>query len=205
MRTDLYGLVHKAQRYQLFAFAQRLAHADWADASYRSTMERSVRRLAEMLRDHAQNEHRYIHPLFEAIGEAAEPLELDHRTLEDDVAAWIAVVDEQRWEQLYGVTMCLIGKYLLHIDAEERAQERWLWPRYTDAQLGDVMARFRAERPSVAARADLELFITSLGTLDLVKFLRGFSSAPSDVRQNVMNLAQELLGAERWAGLAARL
>lgn len=205
MRTDLYGLVHKAQRYQLFAFAQRLAHADLEDACCRSTLERSVRQLAEMLRDHAQNEHRFIHPLFDAIGEAAEPLELDHHTLEDDIAAWIAVVDEQRWEQLYGATMCLIGKYLLHIDAEERAQERWLWPHYTDAQLGDVMARFRAERPPAAAHADLQLFITSLGTLDLVKFLGGFSSAPSDVRQSVMNLAQELLGAERWAGLTARL
>lgn len=205
MRTDLYGLVHKAQRYQLFAFAQRLAQADWEDASYRSTVERSVRRLAEMLRDHAQNEHRYIHPLFEAFGEAVEALELDHRTLEDDVAAWTALVDEQRWEQLYAATMCLIGKYLLHIDAEERDQERWLWPHYTDAQLEDVMARFRAERPSDAARADLELFITSLGTLDLAKFLGGFSAAPNAVRQNAMSLAQQLLGAERWAGIAARL
>lgn len=205
MRTDLYGLVHKAQRFQLLAFAQRITQADLQNATDRSTMARSVGQLAEMLRDHAQNEHRYIHPLFEAIGKAAEPLELDHRRLEDDIAAWTAVVDEQRWEELYRATMCLIGKYLLHIDAEERAQERWLWPHYTDAQLGDVMARFRAERPPAAGRADLELFITSLGTRDLVKFLGAFSSAPSEVRQDVMHLAQQLLGAERWASLAARL
>ena len=205
MRIDFYGIVHKAQRYQLFTFAQWLAHADLDDAPTCTRLGNAVRELGEMLRDHAENERRYIHPLFDAVGHGAERLELDHLELESDIAAWIGLVDEQRWDELYRASMRVIGKYLLHIDAEERAQTEILWSDYSDMQLAEVMGRFRAERSPRAARADLELFITALGIADLASFLDGLSSGPSAVKQEVFNFARQLLDAERWAAVAARL
>jgi hypothetical protein len=205
MRIDLYGLVHKVQRYHLFAFAQQLAWADLGNATSRAHLESAVRRLGELLRDHAENERHYIHPLFEAFGAAAEVLEADHLELDGDIAGWVALIDQQRWDELYPASMRLIGKYLLHIDAEERAQAESLWPHYTDAQLEDVMRRFKAERSPRAARSDLELSITGLGNADLAKFLRGFSSAPPAVRQDVFDRAQQLLTPERWAAIVAGL
>ena len=127
------------------------------------------------------------------------------RRLEGDIAGWVALIDQQRWDELYPASMRLIGKYLLHIDAEERAQAESLWPHYSDAQLEDVMRRFKAERSPWAARSDLELLITGLGNADLAKFLSGFSSAPPAVRQDVFDRAQQLLPPERWAAIVAGL
>jgi hypothetical protein len=53
--------------------------------------------------------------------------------------------------------MRIIGEYLLHIDAAERAQSELLRPNYANAELGAGMARFKAERDPGAARADMAL------------------------------------------------
>jgi len=205
MRIDLYGLVHKAQRSRLLTFAQQLARADLHDPTTRTQLESSVRELAELLRDHAENEQRYIHPLFAAVGPAAETLAAEHLELEAAIVDWCALAEASRWDELYRASMLIVARYLLHIDAEEQAQADVLWPHYSDAQLSEVMTRFKAERAPEDGRRDLVLFITSLSAPDLVDFLRGFSSAPEPLRADVFGLAQRLLGAERWHAVAARL
>ncbi|HEX3905156.1 MAG TPA: hemerythrin domain-containing protein [Polyangia bacterium] len=162
MRTDLYGLVHKAQRHRLFTLGNELGTADIDDPAIRTHFASAVRGIADMLADHAENERRYIHPLFAVIGGAAERIEHEHHEIEALLDGWVEIVDQKRWAELYGATMRIIGQYLLHIDAEERAQTEVLWPNYTDAELGAVLARFKAERDPAAARADLALLIPVL-------------------------------------------
>jgi hypothetical protein len=163
MRTDLYGLVHKAQRHRLFALGHELGTADLGDPATRTRLASAVREIAAMLADHADNERRYIHPLFATLGGAAEAIEREHRDLEALLARWLEIVGHGRWGELYPATTRLIGAYLLHTDAEERAQAEVLWPRYTDAELAAVMDRFKAERDPAAARADLALLMPVLG------------------------------------------
>ena len=162
MRTDLYGLVHKAQRHRLFTLGNELGTTDIDDPAIRTHLASAVHGIADMLADHAENERRYIHPLFATIGGAAERIEHEHHELEALLDGWVEIVDQKRWAELYGATMRIIGQYLLHIDAEERAQTEVLWPNYTDAELGAVLARFKAERDPAAARADLALLIPVL-------------------------------------------
>lgn len=162
MRTDLYGLVHKAQRHRLFALGRELGTAEVDDPATRTHLAGAVREIVAMLADHAENERRYIHPLFARIGAAAEGIEREHHELEALLERWGEIVDQGRWADLYRATMRLIGEYLLHIDAEERAQAEVLWPHYTDAELAAVMARFKAERDPAAARADLGLLMPVL-------------------------------------------
>ena len=162
MRTDLYGLVHKAQRHRLFALGLDLGSADVDDPATRTRLASAVREIVAMLADHAGNERRYIHPLFATISRAAEAIEREHHELEAALDEWVKVVDQGRWTELYRATMRIVGEYLLHIDAEERVQAEVLWPHYTDAELTAVMVRFKAEREPVAARADLQLLMPVL-------------------------------------------
>jgi hypothetical protein len=159
MRTDLYGLVHKAQRHRLFTLGHELGPADVDDPATRVRLASAVREIVAMLADHAENERRYIHPLFAAISGAADRLEREHRELEGVLDQWVKIVEEGRWTEMYRATMRIIGEYLLHIDAEECAQAEILWPNYPDADLAAVMARFKAERDPAAARADLALLM----------------------------------------------
>lgn len=196
MRTDLYGLVHKAQRYHLFGFARELSRANLDDAATRERLLGEVRAIAEMLVDHADNEERYIHPLFAALGDAASSLDDDHRALDARIAEWVGLVEAGRWRELYQASMRLIAEYLHHIDAEERAQVDILWPSYTDAELGAVMAHFKADRNPAAASKDLELMLPALSVPELVGMLRGVRVAVGDA---ALDRARRLLGSERWA------
>jgi hypothetical protein len=162
MRTDLYGLVHKAQRHRLFTLGHELGRAEIDDPPTRTHLASAVREIAAMLADHAENERRYLHPLFARLGGVAETIEREHHELEAALDRWVEIVDQGRWAELYRATMRIIGEYLLHLDAEERAQAEILWPSYTDAELAAVMARFKAERAPAAARADLALLMPVL-------------------------------------------
>lgn len=199
MRTDLYGMVHKAQRYHLFTFAQDLSRADLTNDGVRTDLARRVHGIVEMLRDHAANEERYIHPLFERLGAGADAIDTEHHALEARLAELVAIVDGGRWDELYRVTMRFIGEYLLHIDAEERAQAEVLWPNYSDAELTAVFVRFKAERDPAADRADLALFLPALSVPELTGLLgRIRGSAPERQRSDVFDLARSVLGRERW-------
>lgn len=196
MRTDLYGLVHKAQRYHLFGFARELSHADLDDAATRERLLGELRAIAEMLVDHADNEERYIHPLYAALGDGASRLTDDHRVLDAQLADWVRIAESGRWSDLYRASMRLIAEYVLHLDAEERAQADILWPGYTDAELGAVMARFKAERSPAAASKDLELMLPALSAPELRALLRGVRAAGGDA---ALDRARRLLSAERRA------
>ncbi len=167
MRVDLYRLVHKAQRFHLFQLGSRLSHADWSDELQRRQFAKDIRHIVEVLREHAANEARYIHPLF-----AAESLDAAHHQLEAQLTELEAIVTSERWSELYSAFMRFLGEYLLHIDAEERAQTEHLWPRYSDAELMTVMQRFRAERPPEKTAADARFMIPALNAAELTGFLQ---------------------------------
>jgi hypothetical protein len=162
MRIDLYRLVHKAQRHHLMGFARDLGLADLRDEAARLRIAGGVRAVVEMLEDHAENERRYIHPLFARLGSKAATLDEEHRELAARLAAWARLVEDGRWDALYAATMRIIAAYFVHTDEEERAQAELLWPAFTDAELAEVMQRFRAERGADAAARDAALMLPAL-------------------------------------------
>jgi hypothetical protein len=101
--------------------------------------------------------------------------------------------------------MRLLAVYLLHIDAEERAQAEILWPHYSDAQLGAVMARFNAERDPAVAQKDLERMLPALSAPELSNLIASMRTAPEPVREKVLTLARSVLGPDRWAEVERRL
>jgi len=167
MRVDLYRLVHKAQRFHLFQLGSRLSHADWNVELHRQQATAEVLHVVGLLREHARNEARYIHPLFDAA-----QLEHQHHELEAQLTELEEIVTNERWSELYSAFMRFVGAYLLHLDAEERTQAEVLWPKYADAELMAVMMRFRTERAPEVAAADARFMIPSLNAPELAAFLQ---------------------------------
>jgi hypothetical protein len=204
MRTDLYTTIHKAQRFHMFQLANAIGGADLRDQQTADTIVERVRHILEHLRDHAQNEETYIHPLFDAAGSAADPLRHEHDQLEADVQELERVLGEARLKDLYSVYARFLGKYLLHLSEEEDAQRDVLWPRYDDDTLRAVLERFKAERPREKAAADLEFILPALSTPELMTLLEGVRrSASDDVFDHVCQQATRVLGADRWQEVAS--
>lgn len=170
MRVDLYGLIHKAQRFHLSDFLIRLGKTNASDERSMELLGAELRGLIEHLRDHANNEEQYIHPLFEKIGGAAT-LERQHLDLEEGLTGLEQILSALDWEGLYGRVARFVGNYFLHLDEEETAQRTTLWPNYGDKELAAVFERFKAERAPERAKADLEFMVPALSPAESRRLL----------------------------------
>jgi Hemerythrin HHE cation binding domain len=203
MRVDLYATIHKAQRFHLFELANAIGCADMGKDTLAATLTERVRRVIEHLRDHGQNEERYIHPLFDRAGGGADSLRHGHEELEADLQEVEQMLDEGRQQDLYAAYTRFLGKYLLHLSEEEDAQRQVLWPRYDDNALNAVLARFKAERPREKAAADFEFMLPALSTAELGRLFRGMKHAATpDVFDHACDQARRLLGANKWRQVA---
>jgi hypothetical protein len=206
MRVDLYTTIHKAQRFQMFELANTIGCADMGDDALAATLAERVRHTIEHLRDHAQNEEMYIHPLFERAGSGADSLRQGHAELEADLQEIEHVLGEGRQQDLYATYMRFLGKYLLHLSEEEDAQKQILWPRYDDQALNAVLDRFKAERPREKAAADLEFMLPALSIPELLTLFRGMKhSAPPNVFDRACDQARRLLEAHKWQQVASAI
>lgn len=212
MTVDLYGLVHKGQRYRLFQFALALSCKDLNEPAEQHFANDEISKLVAMLTDHARGEEHYIHPLFAvqdataAERAALERLENEHHTLETHLAELSSLTREGRFNELYSAVMRFIGAYLLHIDAEERLQRTLLWPRYSDHELLAVMTRFRAERDPALIREDQKQLLPAMNKPELVAFVRNTRAraTESDVKE-FSRIAVEALGHAQFAEICAAL
>jgi hypothetical protein len=199
MRFDLYGFVHKAQRYHLFRLGQDIGRADLSSDEQRRQMASETSGWLEELRDHARNEETYIHPLFAPMGHEAERIRREHDELDAKMGELGAIMDEARFADLYLGYTRFLGEYLLHIDGEERAQKETLWPNYSDEELVAVFNRFQSERASSAARKDLARMLPALTVSELATiFCRMKRTAPTSLYQEASELALHLLDPSRW-------
>lgn len=198
MRVDLYAAIHKAQRFHMFELANAIGCADPGTDAPATAIAGRVRHIIEHLRDHAKNEETYIHPLFDLAGGDADSLRQAHEELEADLRE-IEHVLTNGGKSLYVTYTRFLGKYLLHLSAEEDAQKQVLWQRYDDNALEDVLDRFKAERPREKAAADFEFMLPALSIPELVSLFRGMKHAiPPEAFDRACELAQRLLGTIKW-------
>jgi hypothetical protein len=199
MRVDLYATIHKAQRFHMFELANAIGCADMGNDAPAATLAERVRHIIDHLRDHAQNEETYIHPLFDRAGSGADSLRHGHEELEADLQEIEHVLGEGRQQDLYAAYTRFIGKYLLHLSEEEDAQKQVLWQRYDDHALKAVLDRFKAERPLEKAEADFEFMLPALSIPELARLFGGMKyAAPSHVFDRACDQARRLLGANKW-------
>lgn len=206
MRVDLYTTIHKAQRFHMFELANAIGGTDLEAGDNAKALSARVRDIIEHLRDHAQNEETYIHPLFDAVGNGATPLRHEHDDLEADLERLERVLGDGRRHDLYPAYTRFVGKYLLHLSEEEDAQRQVLWPRYDDETLESVLDRFTAERPRDKAAADFVFMLPALSVPELAGLLRGMKHAvAADAFGHACEQAMRLVTADKWQQVAREI
>jgi hypothetical protein len=201
MKTDLYTFVHKAHRVRLFTLSMEIARADLGEPGdilkIRALMDKEI----EHLRDHAAIEEHYIHPLYRrAAPERAAEFEREHRELEKEIRILEGIRDAGEWKRLHRAYNGFLGRYLVHLEEEEQAQEDVLWALCPDEELAEVFARFQRERAPEKLRDDLELFLPALSAPELTGMFTGMKlRAPDYVFQFAQGLAEQMTKPEIWA------
>lgn len=172
-RVDLYRTVHMGQRERLFALAVEVGAADTAAPGRVADLAEHCLAMTRELREHADHEDTYIHPLLRDRGpEAADALEAEHIRLDaaltalDDRAlrlrkAWAEELPEDQ-HGLYLALNELISAYLAHLHAEETVAMPALWKSCGDEELGAVFTAFRASRGAEESLTDLHRMLPSL-------------------------------------------
>jgi hypothetical protein len=202
MRVDLYATIHKAQRFHMFELASAIGCADMETEA----LAERVRHIIEHLRDHAQNEETYIHPLFDRVGSGADVLRHGHEELEAGLQEIEHALGKGRQQDLYATYTRFLGKYLLHLSEEEAMQKQVLWQRYDDHALKAVLDRFKAQRPREKAAADLEFLLPALTVPELVALFLGMKHAvPPAVFDRACDQGRQLLGANKWQQVASAI
>lgn len=202
----MYTFVHKAQRFHLFRLSEKIGTSDFSVPEEASGIAKEVLHLTEHLKDHAHNEEKYIHPLYQAIGATAEHFDSEHERLEAEIQRIETIVAEKRWAELYPAYTRFLGIYLLHLDEEEAAQRDILWTKYEDQDLAAVFARFKGERPAHLAAADFVFMLPALSIPELTQMFRGMKSgAPAQVFQGACDTAAQILGPSTWRKIAAHI
>lgn len=206
MRVDLYTFIHKAQRFHMFKLSEEIGMTDFNVSTDADKVAQEVLQLIEHLKDHAQNERHYIHPLYQALGATGEHFDKEHEQLEAEIQKIEDVVLEKRWNDLYPTYTRFLGIYLLHLDEEEAAQRDILWTKYQDKDLAAVFMRFKAERPPNLANSDFVFMLPSLSIPELTQMFRGMkASAPAPVFQGACDTASKILEPIKWQKIASNI
>jgi hypothetical protein len=206
MRVDLYTFIHKAQRYHMFRLSELIGSADLSQNVEAEEVFQQVQELMEHLKDHAQNEKIYIHPLFQKLGSMGVHFDEEHENLESEIHKIEKIVLEKDWSRLYAAYTKFIGLYLLHLDEEEAAQREILWKHYSDDVLGATFMRFKSERPAPLAKKDFEFMLPALSVPELTHIFRGMkASAPAPVFEGACSTAAKLVEKQKWDKIAAAI
>ena len=86
---------------------------------------------------------------------------------EHELDALEAIGIEGQWSRLHGAYNAFLGRYLLHLAAEERAQEEILWPRFEERELAEASGRIQASLGPEWLSRDLEEFFPALNAEEI--------------------------------------
>lgn len=198
-KTDLYTLIHKAQRGHLFALSSRIGKTDFSDPQEVNAIKHELDSILAHLRKHSLNELTFIHPLYLEIGDQSAMIDEEHDELEQEILKLEEIIAEGRWEKLYAQFNRYIASYLLHQDEEERAQEEILWKHFDDTRLSAAMNAFLASRSPAVAIEDLKFVIPHLSNQELEQMFTGMKkSMPTHAFQGACGIAESLLEPNRW-------
>jgi hypothetical protein len=208
LKTDLYTFVHKAHRVQLFHLSMEIARADFNDPADVAKIRELLEKEIAHLRDHAHIEEHYIHPLYRKIPDATVAIgfDHDHQKLEKEIEALEVIAREGNWNRLHHTYNGFLGRYLGHLEEEERAQEEVLWKHCSNEDLQEVFGRFQRERAPEKLRDDLELFLPALNAAELTGMFLGMKAkAPAFVFEFAQGLGAEMVEPEIWAKVRAAI
>ena len=216
-RVDIYAGIHKAVRLFLCDTLTRVARLDLDDADDCVDTLRQVRELLAFCEHHIANEERFVHPAMEARrpgsadGTAAEhghhavqvaAMRSDCQAMETGTAA----ARDAAWRRLQRRLAQFTGDSLLHMEAEETANNEVLQGCYTDAELIGLHQQILAAIPPEEMAIDLQWILKGSSPAERLQIMAGIrADAPPPVFEAMLDLARQSLDGRDWNRLAAAL
>lgn len=202
MKVDVYTKIHKAQRNHLFDISVKIGRTDFTDAQQVSHIKDEIITMIKRLREHAQHEERFIHPLYAEVGKQAELFEHEHHDLEDslDVLEKIIADNHPDGQKIYSEYNRFVAFYLKHIDDEESAQREILWKNYDNDRLMEVIKSFQQSRTPQEGMQDLEFILPCLNIHEAAEILMGMKkNAPEAAFQYALQIVEKSFNSEEYS------
>jgi hypothetical protein len=213
----LYFPIHKCLRNVLANLSLHCGNADYNDEANFAKVRAEIADIVRMLRDHAQNEEEFIHPLYRRIGLPFEELEGKHREFDDRLAEIQRLLEEiaarpvdsperpQLGTAMYRAVNLFLSFYYAHLDEEEYRFLPLLIERMPHDQIIEARGRLQA---SVRCE-DLLLYwkyqVATLNPSERVHVLKEYCRVQPDAYGELCRIAETALPSSEWAHLKARV
>lgn len=216
-RFNIYAGIHKAVRAFLCDTLGRVATLDIEDRQEISHTIKQVRELLAFCSDHIEHEDRFVHPAMEKgrPGSSADTAD-DHLHHARTLASLLAASDALEhgapagkpaaWSRLHRELAVFVGENLLHMDVEERANNRVLQDCYSDSELAalhqEILAALKPEEMALATR----WMMIGSSPAERAQMMAGMrADAPPPAFEAMLDIARNSLAPGDWNKLAAAL
>jgi hypothetical protein len=212
-RTDFCTVVHKALRKRLFEAIVLAGASDLGDSEDRATLARKVAEVVKSLREHAEHEEGFIHPIIaEVMPEVAHTLHIEHeahhRELDEVEHAFEEAYGERTpaaGHRAYRTLARFTAHFLAHMEEEEVAQPS-LWDSVGETRMAAAMAAFKRSRSLEQTLAGFADMLPAMNAPERTAFFHALrAGAPEVVVAAAGRLAQHVLGAREWSVLRSSL
>lgn len=214
-RFDLYRMIHKALRKQMFDAVYALGSLDVADdREFHATLDQ-VLALCGAFDQHLQKENHYVHPAMEARspGSTRKILDEHFEHIEDidfirtEIGRIRGVANELRSSETHRLYLHMthfVADNLKHMRYEELEHNAVLWAKYSDAELMAIEQRIIANVAPAEMMAILSVAIPAQTHQERVVMLSGMkqSEMPRQAFEAIVQIARERLATRDWDKLA---
>jgi Hemerythrin HHE cation binding domain len=214
-RVDLYRMIHKVLRKQMFDVVYAVGRTDVSDdLDFHAALDQ-VNALCEGMSQHLQKENNYVHPAMEARSPGSTRQILDehfeHIEELDFVRAEVARIREipvtarrNEMHRLYLHLTHFVAENLKHMRHEEMEHNAVLWAKYSDAELMAIEQRIIANVAPAEMMTILAVAIPAQSHQERVSMLGGMkqSEMPRQAFEAIVQIARETLSTRDWDKLA---
>jgi len=216
-RVDLYGVIHKTLRHELFSTSRTLATTDFSNPADRDAAAAQLRETLGFIDEHGHHEERFVDQAVRQADPAlADRIGAQHEDLDEQGRRLSAMLDEvvsAGPEQAVGLGATLhqaysayLGAYLQHMSMEEAEANACLWSAYSDEELGAIRGRLQGSIPPERFAQWFVLMVPAMNLQERVGVLSGMKLVvPPEVYETMCTLARSSLSDHAWQEVSSRL
>ena len=210
-RNNIFKLIHKGLGHMLYDIAIQLQKTDFNNQEEAETILEKISTVMDLFDKHAFSEDNFVLTALEKLEPAVTNIfehehVLDHQ-LSDNMRSLLksfkdAATDEEKINSGSAISIAFVEFMvfnLKHMAKEEDVLNKLLWKYFTDEQLGDITKDIVAHIPNDYLIKNNRWMMRSISNSDAATWLIDVkNNAPGFVFENMMQLAANELGAERW-------
>lgn len=216
-RFDIYALIHKGLRAHLTHTLNTVGRCDWHACDDARATQAELQSLLDFCRSHINHEDEWVHPALESRRPGASQHSasdhLEHHEAIDQLQALAEQVSHlpalrraEATHQLYRRLAYFVAENLVHMECEERENNRLLWETHSDDELIALEQRIVASLSPTEMRRVLYWMLPALTPQERAGFLLDLrTQAPAEQFAATLQTLRGQLSAEHLAHLDAAL